>query len=139
MTKVKRLRNRAAIGDREQTRRMMQRWVMELAWQMQDEHCMTRSGALQQAYMVRDLLEGFGRGIVEFTYMKGDGTERVARGTLCRGVTEAFDRYEYKQLYDDLREVNIGGTNCVYWDLDRKGFRAFRADRLKSIISMTVK
>jgi hypothetical protein len=139
MSKVKRLRNRADIGEREQTRRMMQRWVMELAWQMQDEHCMTRSGALQQAYLVRDLQEGMGRGIVEFAYMKQDGTERVARGTLCRGVSEAFDRYEYKHLYDDLKEAGVGGTNYVYWDLDRQGFRAFRAERLKSIISMVVK
>ena len=135
MSNLRRIQRRAAVSDREQTRRMMQRWVMEEAYVLQDAENMSWQDALRKSYLVRDLLEALGRGIAEFTYMKHDGTERVARGTLCHGVSEAFDSYKFQS--DGMHYC--GGNVVTYWDLDQQGFRAFRTERLVSILNIIVK
>lgn len=116
----------------------MNRWAFDVANQLMAEGDMTRRGAMQQAYLLRDLLDGLGRGTVQFVYRKADGTRRTAWGTLCRGVSDEFDSYECKSD-GDPRCVNTEGTTFVYWDLEAGAFRSFRAEHLLSIISVTVR
>ena len=108
------------------------RWVFDLANQLMTEGDMTRRGALQQAYQLRDLPDGLGRGSVQFIYEKHDGTRRTAWGTLCRGVSDAFDSYECKND-GDPRRANTEDTTYVYWDLVAQAFRSFKAENLKQI------
>lgn len=96
---------------------------------------MTRRGAFQQAYLLRDLMKALGRGVVHFVYETKDGERREARGTLCHGVSAAYDAYVFKQDDDDLRRANLGGLNYVYWDLEREAFRSFSAERLMEVKS----
>ena len=120
----------------EETRRLLLSWVMVLAAHLQDEHGMTRSEALKRAYLVSDLLDGMGRGTVEFTYRKGTGKVRHARGTLCKGVSERFDNYEYKR---EAQNLSASTGIFTYWDLDAENFRPFTANRLMEIIEIRVK
>lgn len=116
----------------ETERRLMNRWAFDVANLMMTEGDMTRSGALQQAYLLRDLLSALGRGTVQFIYEKHDGTRRTAWGTLCRGVSDAFDSYECKND-GDPRRANTEDTTYVYWDLEAQAFRSFKAENLKQI------
>ena len=52
--------------------------------------------ATRQAWLCQHALEALGEGVVQLQYLKKDGSKRIARGTLCQGISEAYDRYEYK-------------------------------------------
>ena len=121
-------KSNGVIATGEERRRLMQSWVMELASSLMTEYGMTRRVAVRQAYMTRDLLEWLGRGKVWFAYRKADGTTRRAWGTLCKGVTEDFDSYQYKGEADAEAARDI--TTVRYWDIDARGFRSFKAARL---------
>ena len=56
-----------------------------------------RSNAFKCAHALYRLAEWLAKGLVEFSYMKEDGTIRHARGTLCDGVSEQFDEWKRKQ------------------------------------------
>jgi len=130
MKQERQRKKRAAATDREVTRRLMQAWAMALASHLMDQTPMNRAEALRQAYLVRRVLEGMGRGVVVFTYKKGDGSLRQARGTLCRGVSRAFDEYQYSNGENATHRED---TYC-YWDLDAEGFRAFKAEKVVEIV-----
>ena len=111
--------------------RLMRRWAFDVANVMMEEGCMGRSEALRQGHLAGKLLEALGRGEVRFVYEKKDGTLREARGTLCHGISEAFDNYVYKT---DLSEKDYDTQLAfTYWDLDCEAFRSFSAMKLKSI------
>ena len=113
------------------------RWVFDLAHRLMEESDFDRSKALKQAHLVCELLGHLGFGVVTFEYMKQDGTLRTARGTLCHGISEAFDNYEYKT---DLTENDFDTQlTFTYWDLDREAFRTFSAERIKGIIEVKCK
>ena len=112
-------------------RRLMNRWVFDMANRLMTEIDMQRSEAFRQAHMVRKLLERLGQGEVVFEYYRSDGTLRRARGTLCRGVSEAFDNYERKTPLKPT--VHDDGLHFTYWDLDREQFRSFAAARVVKI------
>ena len=118
------------------TRQLMNRWAFSLANRLMEEENVSRKVAFQQAHLTRELLEALGRGVVTFRYVKQDGTLRTARGTLCHGISEAFDNYEYKT---DLTEKdNDTQLTFTYWDLDREAFRSFAAMQLEKIDSLTI-
>ena len=79
------------------------------------------------------------KGLLEFSYMKDDGTLRHARGTLCDGVSDRFDEWKRKQAEKPMDKKAKAKTKpreiITYWDLDKEGFRSFRADRLMEVIS----
>lgn len=114
--------------DLNENRRLLNRWVFELAYRLMEDENASRSAALRQAHLVKDLLEALGRGEVVFQYEKSDGTLRTARGTLCKGVSEAYDTYEYKTEQKDRDE---DATKFSYWDLDKECFRSFAAMRIE--------
>ena len=112
------------------------RWVFDLAHRLMEESDFDRSKALKQAHLVCELLGHLGFGVVTFEYMKQDGTLRTARGTLCHGISEAFDNYEYKT---DLTEKDYDTQlTFTYWDLDREAFRTFRADNVVRICAVSI-
>lgn len=117
--------------------RLMKRWAFYVTCVIMEEGCMGRSEAMKQSYLARDLLVNLGRGEVRFVYEKQDGTLREARGTLCHGISEAFDNYKYKTEMPD-KDYEIGLV-FSYWDLDREAFRSFSADKVKKIIEVTIK
>ena len=78
-----------------------------------------------------------GEGVVTFVYEEADGTEREARGTLCKGVSEAFDAWTPKKTEEE-KPVKWPRENFVYWDLDAEAFRSWNASRLLKIKGRSV-
>ena len=56
-----------------------------------------RSKAFKCAHAIYRLTNELAKGLLEFSYMKDDGTLRHARGTLCDGVSDRFDEWKRKQ------------------------------------------
>ena len=93
-----------------------------------------RSKAFKCAHAIYRLTNELAKGLLEFSYMKDDGTLRHARGTLCDGVSDRFDEWKRKQAEKPKDKKAKAKTRpreiITYWDLDKEGFRSFRADRL---------
>ena len=98
-----------------------------------------RSKAFKCAHAIYRLTNELAKGLLEFSYMKDDGTLRHARGTLCDGVSNRFDEWKRKQAEKPKDKKAKSKTKpreiITYWDLDKEGFRSFRADRLIEVIS----
>ena len=98
-----------------------------------------RSKAFKCAHAIYRLTNELAKGLLEFSYMKDDGTLRHARGTLCDGVSDRFDEWKRKQAEKPMDKKAKAKTRpreiITYWDLDKEGFRSFRADRLIEVIS----
>ena len=98
-----------------------------------------RSKAFKCAHAIYRLTNELAKGLLEFSYMKDDGTLRHARGTLCDGVSDRFDEWKRKQAEKPkdkkAKSKNKPREIITYWDLDKEGFRSFRADRLIEVIS----
>jgi hypothetical protein len=98
-----------------------------------------RSKAFKCAHAIYRLTNELAKGLLEFSYMKDDGTLRHARGTLCDGVSDRFDEWKRKQAEKPMDKKAKAKTKpreiITYWDLDKEGFRSFRADRLIEVIS----
>ena len=117
----------------DESRRMMDRWTLELANWLMNEKDMERREAFLKAHLARRLLDGLGQGVVVFQYRKENGEIRQARGTLCPGVSEDYDRYEYKRDDSDAFSRADERGVYVYFDLDRRAFRSFAAWRLINV------
>ena len=122
--------------EKQEQKKLMNRWVFDHAYAMMEEFNMNRSDAFRQAYLVWDLVDALGQGIAVFEYEKKDGSLRKAKGTLCKGVSAEYDAYEYKT--DSLDNDKYPNLEIKYWDLDKEAFRAFSAARLVSIIEVVL-
>lgn len=108
-------------------------WRMLLANKLHWQDSLTQSEAMTKAGLTCRVLDALGRGIAMFSYIKEeDGTLRQARGTLARGVSQAFDKYKRIGGRPPRDNSNTDGT-YVYWDLDAEGFRSFHAKNLIEI------
>ncbi len=125
-----------SITEQKVTQLLMHRWVFELANWLMSEKDMTRREAFLKAHLTRRLLDGLGQGVVVFQYRKENGELRTARGTLCPGVSEDFDHYEYKRDDSDAFSRADERGVYVYFDLDRNAFRSFAAARLVELITV---
>ena len=119
----------------DESRRMMSSWTLELANWLMIEKDLERREAFLKAHLVRRLLDGLGQGLVVFQYRKENGEIRQARGTLCPGVSEDYDHYEYKRDDSDAFSRADERGVYVYFDLDRRAFRSFAAWRLVEVIT----
>ena len=117
----------------DESRRMMSSWTLELANWLMIEKDLERREAFLKAHLVRRLLDGLGQGVVVFQYRKENGEIRQARGTLCPGVSEDFDHYEYKRDDSDAFSRADERGVYVYFDLDRNAFRSFATWRLSNV------
>ena len=57
-------------------------------------------------------------------------TLRTALGTLAHGICREYDAYQYAGNEVDDDGVEWPYSHFVYWDIDRRGFRSFRAEQL---------
>ena len=114
-------------------RQLLNSWTLELANWLITEHSMKRSEAFRKAHLTRQLLGMLGEGEVTFCYMKANGEIRQARGTLCPGVSVDFDHYVYKDEDADTFTRVLRRGVYVYFDLDRRAFRTFKAKNLIEI------
>ena len=116
-------------------RMMLNRWAFDLAYRLMETYSISRKEAFSKAYLALDLLIELGRGEVHFTYLKQDDTLREARGTLCHGISAAFDNYEYRSETTPGADDSL---NFCYWDLDAEGFRSFAVVRLQEISGVVI-
>ena len=115
-----------------ETKRELDKWVMELAHYLEAEYELEWSEALRKAHLTKTILGLMGTSVVRFAYRKQDGTLREARGTLCRELSAAFAAYQYVQT---VEEVVWPRATFTYWDLDREAFRTFSAEKLIEVKS----
>ena len=111
-------------------RLLLSSWTLELANWLIAEQGLKRREAFRKAHLTRQLLGMLGEGVVTFRYMKANGEERQARGTLCPGVSVDFDHYVYKDEDADAFTRVLRRGVYVYFDLDRRAFRTFKAQSL---------
>ena len=124
------------------TKELLGAWVCDLANLLMEEECVTRSDAFKRAYLVRDLLENLGQGKVTFQYMKQNGDEREAMGTLRMGIDPTTPTRP-PQGEDSVtpprgRRREPDSLNFTYWDLEKHGFRTFSAARIVKIIAVAI-
>ena len=86
-----------------------------------------RDKAFLRAYEVQRCLEALRSGKVRLRFYKKDGTLREAIGTLCKGYSERFDNYEFKDEPGSATSINY--DLFLYWDLEEDGYRSFSASR----------
>lgn len=126
------MKKKVKKSDSQVLQTLLRKWAFYFANRLMDEYDLTRKAAFKQAFLTLNLMDALGRGEVRFVYEKQDGTLREARGTLCHGISEAFDNYKYKtDVTDNDRDT---GTNITYWDLDREAFRSFSVLKLKEVM-----
>ena len=122
----------------QEEKNLMNRWVFDHAYAMMDEFNMNRSEAFRRAHLARELVVALGQGVVVFEYKKKNGEERRARGTLCKGVSDEYDAYEYKEKDKENRD-NYSKLDIPYWDLDKEAFRNFSVVNVKRIVEVVIK
>ena len=120
-----------------ETARLLAQWAMELANFLRYKRGWHPDSATRQAWLCQHALEQLGKGMVMLDYNKQDGSRRLARGTLCKGVSEAYDSYEYKGK-SGVKKTDEGYFTFCYWDLDEEGFRSFNAARLNDYLTLNV-
>ena len=111
-----------------ETARLLKRWAMDVANRLRWREAFSASEAVRQAYLVQNCLEALGAGKVKLIYMKKDGEIREAVGTLCKGISAAYDNYEYKEQPSEATCIQY--EYFLYWDLGVEGYRTFKAARL---------
>ena len=116
--------------------KLLRRWTMSLAYELMDEFpLMDRSAALKQSYLVRELLEALGKGVAEFEYVKVNGERRNAVGTLCERLIPPQQMPSEANL---PKSRNAPLVFC-YYDIERKGWRSFRAQHLTEICGVVIR
>jgi len=73
-------------------------------------------------------------GIIEVAFTKADGSLRKMNATLLESVVPKANK-EDPLSTKAVRKVNP--EVCVIWDVDSKGWRSFRWDRLKTVEEKT--
>ena len=116
--------------------RLLCRWTMELAAFLQERRPMDRKKAMELAHLNRELITRLGSGRVWFVYRKEDGSLREAQGTLCNDISQKFDEYEYKNNFST--DSRWPTETFTYWDLEKEGFRTFKASNLIKIKAATI-
>ena len=84
-----------------ENQRLLLSWTMDLAGLLRSRYDMEKKAALEKAHLNRNLVMYLGEGVVTFVYEEADGSEREARGTLCKGVSKAFDAWSPKKADEE--------------------------------------
>ena len=99
------------------------------------------SEALQRGWEMHYMRQMLAHGVVEFTFMKKDGTERVARGTNSGEIippSKAATGRQQAMIEAGLAEPNW--KSIAYFDLDKEAWRAFSVERfvqVKRVMAIT--
>ena len=78
----------------------------------------------------RQLLSSWTLELANWLVAEQGGEIRQARGTLCHGISDDFDHYVYKDEDADTFTRVLRRGVYVYFDLDRRAFRTFKAHSL---------
>ena len=116
--------------------RLLCSWTMDLAAYLRQKYNMDKKRALELAHLNRELLTRLGTGRVWFDYKKLDGTVCEACGTLCKGISKAFDAYVCKTSHEKADQWPT--EVFTYWDLDKEAFRTWKASRLVKIKAVNI-
>ena len=114
----------------------MNRWVMELGNYLIQEKGLDFSTAMRKAHLTKNLLKALGKGAVRFSFRKKDGTLRTALGTLAHGICREYDEYQYTGSEIDDEGVEWPYSHFAYWDIEKQGFRSFRAECLDDYLAI---
>ena len=79
-----------------------------------------------------ELLEMLQKGVVEVTFDKLNGEERVMSCTLLADLLPETKRGE---PLSETEKKNVKSENIVVWDVKAQGWRSFRYDRVKCVIT----
>ena len=119
---------------------------MQLAHYLSDNEEMSMSKAMKLAHMNCSLLHYLGKGVVIFSYRKADGSLRRAKGTLFGDACDEFARAlaDFQERHPDgtgkTTRVNSNTEGIYfYWDIEKQGFRTFKAKDLLSIEDVIIK
>ena len=95
--------------------------ILSLAWAIRKQSGLSWGECQNRAWRVARLRAAMQAGPVGFAYLKEDGSERRALGTLN---SELFQ-------YESKGTGKASGSAVVkYWDIEAGAFRSFRAERL---------
>ena len=117
---------------------------MKLAYRLMDEEGYSRSMALRLAHAAVQLHCLLRKGTVTFHYFKENGEQRQAFGTLCAESSEGYASAlaamkERHAEADGKAEADKLVTGVItYWDLQKRGFRSFKARNLIGISSVII-
>ena len=92
------------------------------------------SEALQAAWDLYNMRLWLAHGVAEFTYIKQDGTERVARGTNYPEIippSKAPSGRQQLAIEAGLAQPNY--KSIAYYDLDKEEWRAFSVEKFRTL------
>ena len=75
-----------------------------------------------------DLKKALYEGIVNFEFIKKDGTLRHARGTTCPDLVPADDTPKNKRTPE--QQAAYDRQTVAFYDIDKKGWRSMRIDTI---------
>ena len=78
--------------------------------------------------MKEQLKQMLREGVVEFEYIKKDGTTRIATGTTKLELFEDSPNYK-----ESNGKRSVSDDIITYWDLNKDGWRSFNSDQLTHI------
>ena len=86
-----------------------------------------RSYAMRVAHKIENILTDLRNGYVHFTYVKIDGSHRVALGTLNPMLIPANKTPKAEKTERDIEREDYNLRHCLipYYDLDKDEWRAF--------------
>lgn len=94
--------------------------VMKYAWQIFKATKSAWRECMLRAWYLYKLSARMKKGVVEFCYLKADGTMRKAVGTLRNLAVKSEGKKFTKPSYKTFR----------YYDVERSGFRSFKVENL---------
>ena len=112
----------------------IQQRVMHYAHHIHNTHTCSWREALLRAWDLHYLRQMLAHGVVEFKYVKEDGTLRTARGTNCPDLippSKAPTGHQQLDIDAGLQQPNY--CSIPYYDLDREAWRAFSIQRFLQV------
>lgn len=86
---------------------------------------------------IRSLIDSLRDNVVEFSFLKVDGTIRAMKGTRNEAVIRSYEGDKQDKRTDDLSSEEkiarqVSSDSIVVYDVEAKGFRTFKPSRLLS-------
>ncbi len=97
------------------------------------------SEALQRGWEMHYMRQMLAHGVVEFTFIKRDGTTRTARGTNYTDIippSKAPTGHQQEAIDAGLAQPNW--KSIAYFDLDKEAWRAFSIERFVQVNRLAV-
>ena len=116
--------------------RLLCRWTFELAAFLQEEHNMDKKRALELAHLNRELLTHWAVGACGLSI--GRRTAHYARHRARCVTASRRSSTNMSVRTTSLRIASWPTETFTYWDLEKEGFRTFKASNLIKIKAATI-